>query len=95
MTEELVLKKYITWEWNFAYGPEYCFNNSFDINGLNCTCSLIVKEGIITECDLKGFEGADNLCISLKGSRHMVEDIDDLIKNEKTIMPGLDVFNFF
>jgi lipoate-protein ligase A len=95
MAEKLALSKYRTWEWNYAYGPEYCFNNSFDINGLNCSCHLCVKEGFITECEMSGFKGTDALCYSLKGLRHMVKDIDDLINNETMIEPGLDVFSFF
>ena len=31
--ESLAISKYKTWEWNWAYGPEYTFNNMFQING--------------------------------------------------------------
>ncbi|NMC38649.1 MAG: lipoate--protein ligase [Bacteroidales bacterium] len=95
MAEELAVTKYRTWEWNFAYGPDYCFNNSFNINGLDGSCRLCVKEGIITECEVTGFKGADAISSLLKASRHMVEDIGDLINNITIIESGLDIFNFF
>ena len=46
--EALAGSKYRTWEWNWAYGPEYHFINRFEFSGKPVTCRLHVKEGTIT-----------------------------------------------
>ena len=52
VAESLARSKYMTWEWNWAYGPEYTFNNRFQINGKDHSCRLFVKDGIIYECSI-------------------------------------------
>lgn len=87
--------KYRTWEWNYAYGPEYQFSNRFDYKGIESACSFFVREGIIIKCEIGGATELDPLCKKLIGIRHMVEDIREVLKKESILNTKLDIFNFF
>ena len=43
--EELAMSKYRSWEWNFAYGPDYVFSNSFLLHGKMNSCRMTIKQG--------------------------------------------------
>ncbi len=73
--KSLSITKYRTREWNYAYGPEYHFNNQFEINGIQHTCHLFVKDGIIRECEIKGSDTISGAGENLIGCRHMVDDM--------------------
>jgi lipoate-protein ligase A len=93
--EILAIGKYKTWEWNYAYGPDYHFNNHFKIESKDHSCHLFVKEGIITECEI---EGSENMVIAGKkliGCRHMVDDIFEVLSREDINVNINDIFNFF
>ncbi len=83
--------KYKTWEWNYAYGPEYEFRKQFTFNGQDISIRLVVIDGIIRLCRMDG--ELKNLCDKLVGCRHMPEDISDLLKRED--QPDLDPYTFF
>jgi lipoate-protein ligase A len=71
----LAEKKFRTWEWNYAYGPEYLFNNSFELTGKLHSCHLSVKDGIIRDCKIRG---SDEMIVAgkkLTGCRHMPQDL--------------------
>jgi lipoate---protein ligase len=87
--------KYRTWEWNWAYGPEYTFNNSFKINGMQHSCYLQVRDGIIVESNI---EGSDKMKIASKkliGCRHMVDDLSEVFRNENIFLTEEEIYNFF
>ncbi len=44
---ELVEKKYSTWEWNFGYSPEYNFSKSVRTEGGTLEVSMFVENGVI------------------------------------------------
>jgi lipoate-protein ligase A len=93
--ESIANSKYKTWEWNWAYGPEYLFINSFELEKTNYTCRLFVKDGIIIECSIEGSETIRNLSGKLIGCRHMVSDLSDILQAENIFSGGEEVFNFF
>lgn len=45
--EKLKNEKYQTWDWNFAYSPEYKFRRNFYVDKHYFSVSLTVKNGII------------------------------------------------
>lgn len=92
--KSLSISKYRTWEWNYAYGPEYHFNNQFDLHGVRHSCHLFVKDGIIRECKIEGSDMMSGASEKLIGCRHMADDITDMQINEESIS-GIDVFHFF
>lgn len=74
--ESLSISKYRKWEWNYAYGPEYHFNNQFKINGIKHSCRLFVKDGIIRECEITGSDAMEIISKNLTGLRHGIEDLE-------------------
>ncbi len=93
--ESIALSKYHTWEWNWAYGPEYIFTNTFELKNNLHSCNLSVKDGIIAECVIEGSETLRSISKKLIGCRHMVSDMEEIFKNENILLNFNDVFNFF
>jgi lipoate-protein ligase A len=91
----LAESKYKSWEWNYAYGPEYQFNNSFEYEGKPHHCSLNVKDGIIIGCRIEGSENMARLGEKLTGSRHILQDVEDVLKIEKMNLGKSAVHLFF
>jgi lipoate---protein ligase len=87
--------KYKSWEWNYAYGPEYFFRNSFQFDGKLHYCSLSVKDGIVVKCTIEGSEKMELFAKKLTGCRHMVGDIQMVFKEEKINILEEEIFNFF
>jgi lipoate---protein ligase len=85
--------KYRTWEWNYAYGPEYRFVNKFEFRGEHAECMFLVQEGIIRECTLSGSPVLTKLQNKLIGCRHMVNDIKEIFIKEN--ISDISIFNLF
>lgn len=71
----LANEKYRTWEWNYAYGPDYHFSALSEYKCNLYTINLFVRNGIISECSIIGTEDMEKAEKSLRGSRHMPGDI--------------------
>ncbi len=93
--ESLVEKKYKTWEWNWAYGPEYYFTNRFEIDGKYFFCRLFVKDGIIMECKIEGSDEIVSTSEKMVGYRHMISDLSEFFRSENIYIPEKAIFNFF
>ncbi len=93
--ESLAHSKYMTWEWNYAYGPEYTLNKSFQLNGELINCSMMIKDGIICDCRISGNLQMANMSEKLVGCRHMVEDMRAVFTNENINLGDEEIFNFF
>lgn len=93
--ESLAVKKYRTWEWNYAYGPEYEFINSYKFAAIDHECRLWVKEGIIIKCEIKGSEIMMDVSKRLTGCRHMPADIFEFLNKEEALDEKNMVYNFF
>ncbi|HOS71939.1 MAG TPA: lipoate--protein ligase [Bacteroidales bacterium] len=87
--------KYRTWEWNYAYGPEYQFADEFEIGGESCSCRMTVKDGIIRECAISGNTGLERAAEGLTGCRHMPEDMMKVFRNENIRLESPDIYKFF
>ena len=94
-TESIANSKYKTWEWNWAYGPEYTFKNSFIINGIHHSCSLFIKDGIIWECTIEGSDQMKFASKKLIGCRHMVNDLSEFFRKENIFLTEEEIYNFF
>jgi lipoate-protein ligase A len=86
---EMLAGKYRTWQWNYAYGPEYEFSNEFIIGDKKVRCVLSVKDGIIRDYSIDDPEWSV-AWEKLKGCRHMPSDIRQVIKDQ-----DIDPFIFF
>ena len=85
--------KYRSWEWNWAYGPDYKVVKQFDHHGNRVLCRLTVKDGLISDCVLEGHPALAVIADRLIGCRHMVDDIKDLFRQED--IRDIDIFDFF
>jgi len=91
----LARSKYRSWEWNHAYGPEYHFNNRFEYSGRESLCRMFVRDGIIRECKINGSWDLEAAGKKLVGCRHIVKDIQDVLRKENISNQGFDVYNLF
>jgi lipoate-protein ligase A len=93
--DQLADSKYRSWEWNWAYGPEYQFVNKFESGGRQIICRLFVRDGTIRECQLEGSPEITVAGKKLIGCRHMVEDLTEILKKEITTITDEEIYNFF
>jgi lipoate-protein ligase A len=93
--ESLAGKKYRSWEWNYAYGPEYHLSSILRYSGDEYMCNLFVRDGIILNCKITGPGELYSAGKKLEGCRHMPEDIQDLISKENIFAGGLSIYDFF
>ena len=93
--EYLSSSKYKTWEWNWAYGPEYIFQNKFEISETFHSCSLFIKDGIIRKCSISGSDQMKSTSEKIPGCRHMVNDLSEFFKSENISITASEIYNFF
>ena len=93
--EYLSSSKYKTWEWNWAYGPEYIFQNKFEISETLHSCSLFIKDGIIRKCSISGSDQMKSTSEKIPGCRHMVNDLSEFFKSENIYITASEIYNFF
>jgi lipoate-protein ligase A len=93
--EDLAESKYKTWEWNWAYGPEYRLDNEFEFSGEKVRCRLYVREGIIRDILLEGSSELAGIAKKLIGRKHMVEDLMEVFNEENIKVNKEEIFNFF
>jgi lipoate-protein ligase A len=91
--ELLAKTKYCTWEWNYAYGPEYHFSNTFKYKGESAECRFYVREGTIRESILTGPEALAGIESKLVGCRHMVNEVREVLIKEN--LSDLFIFDLF
>lgn len=93
--EWLAATKYKTWEWNYAYGPEYTFNNTFRINGQDVSCHIFVRNGIIQEYEITGSDELARFSQKMIGCRHMVADLIENFRGDNILITDEEAYNFF
>lgn len=92
---ELAGNRYRNWEWNFAYGPPYIFRNQFRYGDTEAGCEISVKNGIISDCRISGHPDLEQAGLRLRGCRHMISDVREILGKEGIFNRGFDVFNLF
>jgi lipoate---protein ligase len=92
--ESLAESKYKTWEWNYAYGPEYHFNKKLEIASVECQCNMYIKDGIIRECKIEGSDQMVQLSDKMTGIRHMPADLLNVFKKNGVSITEDEIFGF-
>jgi lipoate-protein ligase A len=87
--------RYRRWEWNFAYGPEYVFKNTFLFDNKLHSCILDIREGVVVKCAIEGSTEMISVSDKLTGCRHMVSDLLKVFEKEKINISEEEIFNFF
>lgn len=86
---EEMAAKYRTWEWNYAYGPEYEVIKAIIFRGAHVNCRISVKDGLIRAAESES-EYLVEMFQSLVGVRHMPEEIRRVLGDV-----GVNVFDLF
>jgi lipoate---protein ligase len=87
--------KFRTWEWNWAYGPQYTFKRSFEIGNKEHSCVMLIKDGIISECKIKGSSQMIIAAKNVVGCRHMFDDLSEIFRIENILLTEDEIYNFF
>ncbi|MGE5418945.1 MAG: lipoate--protein ligase [Chloroflexota bacterium] len=87
-----IAPKYISWEWNYAYGPEYEFSKEFNFRENSIKCNIAVKDGLIVKCSIEGSSLLSKASVKLSGCRHMPQDISHFLMQE---FDDFDPYNLF
>lgn len=87
---DLISAKYRTWEWNYAYGPEYELVKTIIFRDAQVKCRISVKDGLIIEAESES-EHLKTLFRKIAGVRHMPEDIRRVLGEDVEV----DVFDLF
>lgn len=81
---DLVIEKYVTWEWNFGYGPKYDFQNIMILKNQPVQINLTVQNGMIQTVSIGEsvfFKGVHKKIISaLTGIKHREKEIEETLK---------------
>jgi lipoate---protein ligase len=93
--ESLAVEKYSTWDWNYAYGPDYEFRKCFTFAAKEHVCRMFVKDGIITDCEIQGSEEMKAASKKIRGCRHIPGDLANVLSEEITLCDQEMVYNFF
>ncbi|KEI91934.1 lipoate--protein ligase [Clostridium botulinum] len=90
--EKLMEEKYMTWQWNYGYSPEFNYRNSKRFQGGKLEVLLNIVEGHINECKIYGdfLELMDVSEIEKRiiGIKYGEEYIDEFLK-------GIDIKKYF
>lgn len=87
--------RYSKWEWNYAYGPEYVYKNTFLFDNMPHSCILEIRDGIVIKSIIEGSVKMKFVSDKLAGCRHMVSDLLNVFEKENTGISEKEVFNFF
>lgn len=97
--QELVQKKFSTWEWNYGYSPKYNFTNEYFSEDKKLEIELKVEKGKIVESNCSGdFFSSQEMKIlneSFHGVRHIYWDIRQKLEKIYPAVPDELVFSFF
>ena len=91
----LVESKYKTWDWTYGYGPPYTFTSWIVINEKSHSCRLVVRDGIIWECDIRGSDELNAAGKKFIGCRHMYRDLLEKFRSENIPVAEDEVYKFF
>jgi lipoate---protein ligase len=87
--------KFRTWEWNWAYGPQYTFKRRINIGKIDHSCVMLVIDGIISECTIEGSSQMKIAAKKIVGCKHMFDDLSEIFRIENIILTEEEIYNFF
>lgn len=84
--------RYSTWEWTFAYGPDYEVTKVLFLNNKKVALRIAVKEGVMKSIETDDPEIQNVLC-KMTGLKHMPDDIRYFLVQSG--LKNIDAFMFF
>ncbi|MDT8401885.1 MAG: lipoate--protein ligase [Bacteroidales bacterium] len=91
---DLKNNKFMSWEWNYAWGPDYTFAKTFRIGQEEATVRLEVSKGMIRICKFTGPFSWKKIESLLPGTRHSYDDIANLLTTKMTVEDRDLIYNF-
>ncbi|HDZ41075.1 MAG TPA: lipoate--protein ligase [Bacteroidetes bacterium] len=92
--QALKINKFMTWEWNYAWGPDYTFSKTFRIGEEEANVKLEVSKGIIRACKFSGPGSWEKVETLLPGTRHFYDDIAILLNANMPVSDSDLIYNF-
>ncbi|MGM0667120.1 MAG: lipoate--protein ligase [Bacteroidota bacterium] len=86
--------KFMSWEWNYAWGPDYTFAKTFRIGQEEATVRLEVSKGMIRTCKFTGPGSWKKVESLLPGIRHSYDNIAALLNENMTVADRDLIYNF-
>jgi lipoate---protein ligase len=93
--KDLAESKYMTWKWNYAYGPQYSFVNRINTDAGVIKLELVVSEGIISEINIEGDDELKFAVNNLIGCRHIFNDLMMKVVSDNLKIPDELLHGFF
>ena len=90
----LGVNKFMTWEWNYAWGPDYTFSKTFSVDDEMATIDLEASKGIIRACKFSGPPSWKIIESLLPGTRHDYDDIEQVLKSNMLPTDNDTIYNF-
>ncbi|MEA1886234.1 MAG: lipoate--protein ligase [Bacteroidota bacterium] len=87
-------EKFRTWEWNYAWGPDYIFSKNFSIGGYQVDLRMEVSKGIIRECKFSGPSSWKKVEYLLRDERHNYDDIARVFTDNGLTSDSDLIYNF-
>lgn len=91
---KLLKDRYLNWEWNYAYGPDYTFSNNFYIVDEPAHTRMEISGGVIRRCEFSGPARWSAVESLLPGTRHYYNDIAHMLKGNALSADDDMIFNF-
>jgi lipoate-protein ligase A len=80
----LAEEKYMTYQWNFGYSPEYNYHTEWEMQDRKWMISLVVKEGIIVkaefDCPTEYLSFLKNITNNITGAFHEKKSLSERLK---------------
>lgn len=93
--KKLLQEKYTSDKWNYAYGPDYVFSNSFLFNKLRVNLELSVKKGLIKDAKISEGSGLERVVNAMINKGHLYEVLFETLSTEGLEADKAVVYNFF
>ena len=87
-------EKFTSWEWNYAWGPDYTFSKKFVIEGEHSELTMKVSKGIINESKFSGPAHWKKVETVLPGIRHNYDDIARVMRGNSLTSDVDLIYNF-
>ncbi len=82
-------------EWNFGYGPDYKFRNSFEYENSDLVIRIEVMKGIISSCKIMEDSRWDLTAKKIVGMPHTFHELSKVVLADHPDLPNRVLYSFF
>lgn len=92
--QRLEKEKFVTWDWNYAWGPDYTFLKEFNIEENKYIIELVVSKGIIRKCKYSGPASWNKIEYLLPGNKHNYDELASVMSGNGLTSDSDLIYNF-